>query len=84
MKAEKAPVKVISLIIGVVLIIGVGWWYLSRRGDCLERIVYVPETKPIDGDGWGRMFQQPHGAYYKLEERRHATHDEAMSACMGF
>lgn len=80
---ESAPTRKIFLTVLGIGILGVGWWYVSKRSDCEGRIAYIPPQSTFAGD---------QGAYYRLSSvnplkdigggRRFASHREAMTACL--
>ena len=84
MEKEKAPVKVMLLVLGAVLIIGGGWWYMSKRANCNAMITYVPAQLTEGSSGGFRPERPAHGEYYELNKRKYGTHGAAMSVCMGF
>lgn len=77
-----APSGRLGILVLAILVVGGGWWYTSKRSDCLSRITYHPAQKSF-GDT---------GAYYQLRAEtalgnlgggaQFQTHDEAISTCI--
>lgn len=81
---KKASLSKISLVILVVILIGGGWFYFSKRSDCEPKISYYPSATYANGYRQDARYELiTRSALASLGGRpKFATHEEAMSACL--
>lgn len=74
------PIK-ISIIIGIVVLLVFGGWYVFKKRECVNGVLYIPSSE-WDNSREFKSDKGKVGDYYVSNRRNFKTSEDAIRACM--